>query len=86
MSPKIRNGSVTAIDIQKKTITAAHVKPGRYGPRASGRGAAGGAEGRQGRKGASGIANAYTKRTSGPTQALTATLTTIVSLPLPKGR
>lgn len=89
-SPKIRNGSVTAIDIQKKTITAAHVKPGSLlsSSFATGQLPAGpkGEKGDKGDKGANGLANVFTKRTSGPTQALAATSTTIVSLPLPKGK
>ena len=89
-SPKIRNGSVTAIDVQKKTLTAVHIKPGSLlassfkagqlpaGPK--------GDKGDKGDKGANGLANVYTKKTGGPTQALSTTPTAIVSLSVPKGR
>jgi hypothetical protein len=89
-SPKIRNGSVTAIDVQKKSLTGAHIKPGSLlassfkagqlpaGPK--------GDKGDKGDKGANGLANAYTKQTSGPTQALTTTPTAIVTLSVPRGR
>ena len=89
-SPKIRNGSVQGIDVQKRTLTAAHVKPGsllassfkagqlQSGPK--------GDKGDTGDRGAAALTNVFTKSTSGPTQNLTSTLTSIVSLSLPKGK
>ncbi len=88
-SPKIRNGSVQAIDIQKKAITAAHVKPGSLlsssfkagqlpaGPK--------GDKGDRGERGQAALTETHTRSAGGPTQALTSTVTPIISLPLPRG-
>lgn len=89
-SPKIRNGSVQAIDVQKRTITAAHVKPGSLlassfrggqlpvGPK--------GDKGDRGERGPAGITNVFTQSVGGPSRALTATTATVVSVQLPRGK
>jgi hypothetical protein len=89
-SPKIRNGSVQAIDVQKKALTAAHIKPGSLlassfkagqlpaGPK--------GDKGDKGDRGPAALTETHTRSTGGPTQALTATVTPIISMPLPKGK
>jgi hypothetical protein len=89
-SPKIRNGSVQGIDVQKRTLTNAHIKPGSLlassfkagqlpaGPK--------GDKGEKGDTGENGISKAFTNRVGSPTHPLPAAFAPIVTLPLEKGR
>jgi hypothetical protein len=92
-SPKIRNGSVQGIDVQKRTLTAVHVRPGsllassfKAGQLPAGPKGDKGEKGEKGDRGPAALTNTFTRSTGGPAQAVAATVTPIVSLPLPKGK
>ena len=90
-SPKISNGGVAGIDIQKRAITAVHVKQGGLvaanfkagqlpaGPK--------GDKGDKGDRGTNGAVSAYTKITgTGAAASLTTSEAALVTLALPAGK